>query len=1261
MTVKEQVEGLGVIDTLKRTENPLAGEWEKASEAVANSGQATSTGWTITAEKGSAGARRKTAQVWTVGGLIGFEIPVLPATSQAVEMQFGVAGENQKAGLAIIRTGTSTCTLSLFGTSIPAGTEKTGVGLAAGDSFALSWEPSGKLTAWRKTGGAWSEAFSTTGAVPESVALRAAIFFWSEGIAGTAGRVANVGAFQLTTTAPEVRAVGAIAAGTGTITPGMPAGVVLDDLLLMFIESQGSGTVPTISGWSNVFGESNLKGNTRLTVLWQVATSTAPGRTVPDTGDHQMARIIAVKAGTFDRDNPFDEGEFNTQAASKEVQVFGHTTKVDNDLIFFASAGSLPDATGTAEFSAQTNASVTSINERIDNTTAEGDGGSLMVASAILPKAGATGTMIATAATSAERANVSFSVRPARWFMTGKKAEFNEGVSSSKTYTRPTGAEKGDLLVVLVNFHTTPPPAITGFTAGWEKAVDVASSTDRQAVFWKEDDGSQSLKIEWSGSASIQAVVMSFRPRSGGKVGLDTSTNQTNASSTTLKTKGLTTGFADELLLAWVGGTVGHPVTAYPAASILTHDDAVESTHAQYVARKVVPTKETATGELNFTVSEAEATIGIQIGFKAAAGEAKTLKLEDSVAPSESRKGADQMKRTDALLSVSESRSKRPGMKRSDTQALSDLLKRAAGPQRKDIIALADAIKRTAGGKRADSVALTDKLARTLGLRKSEAATIVDVMHRRAGVARKDAFATADADNLRPGVRRKDAASPTDSLRRSGSKRIADAALLEELLIHAWIARRSLADSIPLSDDFIVKLGQELEIDEIADLSDALVSVWAAHVALDEHLSPVDSRRLSTALRRADAAAVAAVVRRAAGIHTSDSLSVSAARRLAVGKGLSEMVGVSDAIHPIEGIGIGNMVEVADAVARAWAAKLRAADSLGLLDAARVAAGKHLAEALVLTDESERAWGAVVNVADLFSLEDAIEALAAKGTNPHEHAVVKDALERMWAAVFKRADAATVSDHRSLGFRRLMREGIFVPDSHASAIAKHLGDLLALGEHVRRGIGLRRPESIAASELARRSISKSLHEMVIPQDARSNHVAEVLKAAFALVDGRRSGPGKGIRDAATAADGRNASAAARRRDTASFTDQMRRSYALSLRDHILPFDFRSRGLGLTPKDAAAFDDAVTTLHNLGVNIHEALSIAEGLRRDQVKALHELTDLEERVRPEGMAAHKAILALADLLSTKTSLEDIAALSSDTDDRAATNLSMTDGFS
>lgn len=192
-TVKEQVEALAVTDTLKTGagEEALGGEWEGAGGA--NTGKKTTTGWTMTAEKTIAAAKRKTATSWVNGGILRLEVAVLPAVGQTFELQFGVTGEAQKVGVFIRCTGAATAEVALFSKAAGSLGSVAGVALTAGDNFYLSWEPTtGKLTVWRKTGATTTEILSKTAEAP-TASVKPAIFFEPEAVAGVAGRAANFG------------------------------------------------------------------------------------------------------------------------------------------------------------------------------------------------------------------------------------------------------------------------------------------------------------------------------------------------------------------------------------------------------------------------------------------------------------------------------------------------------------------------------------------------------------------------------------------------------------------------------------------------------------------------------------------------------------------------------------------------------------------------------------------------------------------------------------------------------------------------------------------------------------------------------------------------------------------------------------------------------------------------------------------------------------------------------------------------------------
>lgn len=246
---------------------------------------------------------------------------------------------------------------------------------------------------------------------------------------------------------PVVRGVGAVTSGTGTVSPALPSGVETGDLLLMFAESGGAGTgeaattALTAGGWSSPPSPyaAQQQGNSRATVLYRIATS-SNATTTNDTGDHQLARIIAIKKGTFDPAAPFNVAAVGKQASTKAVSIPGATTTRDGCLILAFATGHLPDAATTAEFGAATNASLDDVQERIDNTVTAGDGGAIYVASGHKRVAGAYSATTLTAVTEAERGVISLAINPpAARHMT------HSGVRRPWIRTEDLGSAPGDV------------------------------------------------------------------------------------------------------------------------------------------------------------------------------------------------------------------------------------------------------------------------------------------------------------------------------------------------------------------------------------------------------------------------------------------------------------------------------------------------------------------------------------------------------------------------------------------------------------------------------------------------------------------------------------------------------------------------------------------------------------------------------------------------------------------------------------------------
>ena len=219
--------------------------------------------------------------------------------------------------------------------------------------------------------------------------------------------------------APTFVAAGNVANGTGAITPALPAGIAVNDILLLFIETanqaisisnQNGGAWAAVANSPQGTGTAAGASATRLTVFWSRYNGTQGAPTVSDSGDHQLGRIIAVR-GAITSGNPWDVTAGGVGAtASTGGAIPGATTMVDNTLVVAAIATALPDATGTANFSAWANSDLTSITELTDNTTTSGNGGGLGIAAGVKATAGTYGNTTVTLANSSVRGMMSIAL-----------------------------------------------------------------------------------------------------------------------------------------------------------------------------------------------------------------------------------------------------------------------------------------------------------------------------------------------------------------------------------------------------------------------------------------------------------------------------------------------------------------------------------------------------------------------------------------------------------------------------------------------------------------------------------------------------------------------------------------------------------------------------------------------------------------------------------------------------------------------------------
>ncbi|HLB31807.1 MAG TPA: hypothetical protein VJN91_09775, partial [Gammaproteobacteria bacterium] len=220
-------------------------------------------------------------------------------------------------------------------------------------------------------------------------------------IAFRAASQANSGAGQ---PAPNFQAAGTATGGTGVVNPAWPAHQI-DDIALLFVESTGgqAATLSIPAGFVEVTNSPQATGagtaGTRITVFWARAISaTMATPRVADPGNHVYAQILTYR-GVIAAGDPWDvTGGGVKAAASGTVTVTGVTTTVPNALIVQAVARDNDNA--AAAFSAQTNANLTSITERSDAGTAQGNGGGFAVWDGDMAAAGGTGNTTATVTSS---------------------------------------------------------------------------------------------------------------------------------------------------------------------------------------------------------------------------------------------------------------------------------------------------------------------------------------------------------------------------------------------------------------------------------------------------------------------------------------------------------------------------------------------------------------------------------------------------------------------------------------------------------------------------------------------------------------------------------------------------------------------------------------------------------------------------------------------------------------------------------------------
>ena len=215
-------------------------------------------------------------------------------------------------------------------------------------------------------------------------------------------------------------AVGTFTSGTtAAISPPLPAGVAVGDLLLLLCETAAeSVTAPT--GWTEIGAQASQStgtaaaiGATRLAVFYRFYTTGLAAPTTNAVTNHIAGQTIALRG--VNRRNPFSGATSGFLAtASASLTMPAVSTTAPNSMIVLCVANDR-DSTGAANFAAAAvNANLTSITERMDATTASGAGGGVALWTAYFATVGSTGTSTATNAASNTYGYLTLALRPTR-------------------------------------------------------------------------------------------------------------------------------------------------------------------------------------------------------------------------------------------------------------------------------------------------------------------------------------------------------------------------------------------------------------------------------------------------------------------------------------------------------------------------------------------------------------------------------------------------------------------------------------------------------------------------------------------------------------------------------------------------------------------------------------------------------------------------------------------------------------------------------
>lgn len=201
-------------------------------------------------------------------------------------------------------------------------------------------------------------------------------------------------------------------ASTGLASIGWPFGTVAGDLGILIVETSGDEAFAAPSGWTAVPGSpvidvADATGST-LSVFYRTAPAGLASITLAAAVDHKSYQIATFNNVSTTAVLSAVTGTKTT--ASTSLSFPSYTVPSKNNLVLFIA--SHPVDTGVAQFSALTNSNLTSITNRINTSTTNGNGGGICLYTGISANFGSIGATTATVATSCTNACMVLALEP---------------------------------------------------------------------------------------------------------------------------------------------------------------------------------------------------------------------------------------------------------------------------------------------------------------------------------------------------------------------------------------------------------------------------------------------------------------------------------------------------------------------------------------------------------------------------------------------------------------------------------------------------------------------------------------------------------------------------------------------------------------------------------------------------------------------------------------------------------------------------------